>query len=77
MDYLSLAAKSGKKAALSKSVATKKMSISRQSLYYQPITPAKDLALKQQIETVLLSIKLVAIGVSLLLLTLILKGFGE
>ena len=57
MDYLSSTAESGKKAALSKSVATEKMSISRQSLYYQPITPAKDLALKQQIEAVLLEHK--------------------
>jgi hypothetical protein len=44
VDYLSSTAESGKKAALSKSVAAEKMSISRQSLYYQPITPAKDIA---------------------------------
>lgn len=54
MDYLSSTAGSGKRAALGKSGAAEKMSISRQSLYYQPITPAKDLTLKQQIETVLL-----------------------
>jgi len=52
VDYLSSTAGSGKKADLSKSVAAEKISISRQSLYYQPLTPAKDLALKQQIEAV-------------------------
>ena len=53
MDYLSSAAKTGKKPALGKSVAAEKMSISRQSLYYQPILPSKDLALKKQIEEVI------------------------
>lgn len=57
VDYLSSTAQSGKKIALGKSAAAEKMSISRQSLYYQPITPAKDLLLKQQIEAVLLEHK--------------------
>ena len=46
-----------KKPALGKSSAAEKMSISRQSLYYQPLLPTKDLALKQQIEAVLLEHK--------------------
>lgn len=57
MDYLSSTAKSGKKPTLGKSAAAEKMSISRQSLYYQPVLPTKDLALKQQIEAVLLEHK--------------------
>jgi putative transposase len=39
---------------ISKSAVAEKMSVSRQSLYYQPRLPAKDLLLKQRIETVLL-----------------------
>ena len=39
---------------ISKSVVAEKMSVSRQSLYYQPKLPTKDLLLKQQIEAVLL-----------------------
>ncbi len=39
---------------ISKSAVAEKMSVSRQSLYYQPKLPAKDLLLKQQIEAVLL-----------------------
>ena len=83
MDYLSSTAESGKKAALSKSVAAEKMSISRQSLYYQPITPAKDLALKQQIEAVLLEHKAygyrriaIALGVNSKRVRRVMKLFG-
>lgn len=53
MNYFTSATKAGGKPSLSKSSAAEKISISRQSLYYQPILPAKDLALKQQIEAVL------------------------
>ena len=44
---------SSKKAQVSKSVACAKVLISRNSLYYKPKLPAKDLLLKQQIETIL------------------------
>lgn len=37
-----------------KSAAAEKMSISRTNLYYKPKLPAKDLALKQQIESICL-----------------------
>jgi len=57
MDYFSSHDSSLNQPAISKSVAAEKISISRQSLYYQPITPAKDLQLKQQIEAVLLEHK--------------------
>lgn len=57
MDYFSSTNSSSNRPAISKSVAAEKISISRQSLYYQPILPAKDLALKQQIEAVLLEHK--------------------
>ena len=57
MDYFSSSTKAGKKPALNKSSAAEKVSISRQSLYYQPVLPAKDLELKKQIEAVLLEHK--------------------
>ncbi len=57
MDYFSSHDSSLNRPAISKSAAAEKISVSRQSLYYQPITPAKDLALKQQIEAVLLEHK--------------------
>jgi len=41
-----------KKAQVSKSVACAKVAVSRNSLYYKPKLPAKDLILKQQIEAV-------------------------
>ena len=43
---------SSKKAQVSKSVACAKVAVSRNSLYYKPKLPAKDLILKQQIEAV-------------------------
>lgn len=49
MDYFSSSSPQ-----VSKSVACGKMSISRNSLYYKPKLPAKDLLLKCQIESVLL-----------------------
>jgi len=58
VDYFSSSsslAKAGDDASvISKSAVAEKMSVSRQSLYYQPKLPAKDLLLKQQIEAVLL-----------------------
>lgn len=53
MDYFS----SSKKAQVSKSVACAKVAVSRNSLYYKPKLPAKDLILKQQIEEVLIEHK--------------------
>jgi hypothetical protein len=53
VDYLS----SSKKAQDSKSVACSKIAVSRNSLYYKPKLPAKDLILKQQIEAVLIVYK--------------------
>ena len=46
-----------KKAQVSKSVACAKVGVSRNSLYYKPKLPAKDLILKQQIEAVLIEHK--------------------
>ena len=48
---------SSKKAQVSKSVACAKVAVSRNSLYYKPKLPAKDLILKQQIEAVLIEHK--------------------
>ncbi len=53
MDYFS----SSNKAQVSKSVACAKVAVSRNSLYYKPKLPAKDLILKQQIEAVLIEHK--------------------
>ena len=53
MNYFS----SSKKAQVSKSVACAKVAVSRNSLYYKPKLPAKDLILKQQIEAVLIEHK--------------------
>lgn len=53
MDYFS----SSNKAQVSKSVACAQVSISRNCLYYKPKLPAKDLLLKQQIESILLEHK--------------------
>ncbi len=49
MDYFS----SSKSAQVSKSAACAKVLVSRNSLYYKPKLPAKDLLLKQQIEAIL------------------------
>jgi len=48
---------SSNKPVVSKSAACAKVAISRNSLYYKPKLPAKDLFLKQQIEAVLLEHK--------------------
>ncbi len=53
MDYFS----STNKAQVSKSAACSQVEVSRNSLYYKPKLPAKDLILKQQIEAVLLEHK--------------------
>ena len=53
MDYFL----SSKSAQVSKSATCAKAAISRNSLYYKPKLPAKDLLLKQQIEAVLLEHK--------------------
>lgn len=53
MDYFS----SSNRDQISKSVACDKLTISRNSLYYKPKLPAKDLLLKQQIEAILLERK--------------------
>ncbi len=53
VDYFS----SSKKAQISKSVACAKVAVSRNSLYYKPKLPAKDLILKQQIKAVLIEHK--------------------
>ncbi|MBM3590670.1 MAG: hypothetical protein FJX30_04800 [Alphaproteobacteria bacterium] len=48
---------SSNKAQVSKSVDCAKVAVSRNSLYYKPKLPAKDLILKQQIEAVLVEHK--------------------
>lgn len=53
VDYFS----STNKAAISKSAACSQVAVSRNSLYYKPKLPAKDLILKQQIEAILLEHK--------------------
>lgn len=53
MDYFS----SSNKAQVSKSVACAQVAISRNCLYCKPKLPAKDLLLKQQIESILLEHK--------------------
>jgi putative transposase len=53
VDYFSSSDSSLNRLAISKSAACNKISISRTNLYYKPKLPAKDLELKQQIETVL------------------------
>ncbi len=83
MDYFSSHDSSLNRPAISKSAAAEKISVSRQSLYYQPITPAKDLALKQQIEAVLLEHKAygyrriaIALGVNSKRVRRVMKLFG-
>ena len=77
MDYFSSSTKAGKKPALNKSSAAEKVSISRQSLYYQPVLPAKDLELKSRSKLFYLSTKLTATDASPSLSALIPREFVE
>lgn len=83
MDYFSSTDSSKESAAISKSAACGKMSISRTHLYYKPKLPAKDLLLKCQIESVLLEHRAygyrriaIALGVNSKRVRRVMKMFG-